>query len=84
MTDLSRANTGINSNLRDWLFSMFYDVKRQSINEQECAALERCVNSIFYFHKNSINAIPKYEHIIAPHVSSTSTFIKIADSVVMI
>ena len=63
---------------------MFYDVKRQSINEQECAALERCVNSIFYFHKNSINAIPKYEHIIAPHVSSTSTFIKIADSVVMI
>ena len=25
--------------------------------------------------KNSRNAIPKYEHIIAPHVSSISTFI---------
>ena len=27
------------------------------------------------FIKNSRNAIPKYEHIIAPHVSSISTFI---------
>ena len=42
----------------------------------------KTVNSIFI--KNSENTIPKYEHIIAPHVSSTSTFIKIADSVVMI
>ena len=27
------------------------------------------------FKNNSKNAIPKYEHIIAPHVSSISTFI---------
>ena len=28
-----------------------HDVKNQSINEQERAVLERCVNSIFYLHK---------------------------------
>ena len=27
------------------------------------------------FIKNSRNAFPKYEHIIAPHVSNVSTFI---------
>ena len=27
------------------------------------------------FTKNSRNAIPKYEHVIVPHVSSISTFI---------
>ena len=35
----------------------------------------KTVNSIFI--KNSENTIPKYEHIIAPHVSSTSTFTRI-------
>ena len=48
-----------------------HDVKNQSINEQKCAVLARSVNSILY----SRNAIPKYEHIIAPYVSSISTFI---------
>ena len=49
-----------------------HDVKNQFINEQERAVLERCVNNILYFHKNSRNVIRKCEHI-APHVSSTST-----------
>ena len=28
-----------------------HDMKNQSINEQDHAVLERCVNSIFYLHK---------------------------------
>ena len=36
------------------------------------------VQTVFsIFIKNSGNAIPKYEHIIAPHVLSTSTFTRI-------
>ena len=38
----------------------------------------KTVNSIFI--KNSENTIPKYEHIIAPHVSSTSTFTRIVQT----
>ena len=51
-----------------------HDVKNQSINEQKCALSARFVNSILYLFKNSRNAILKYEHIIAAHISSISIF----------
>ena len=54
-----------------------HDVKNQSINEQKRAVLAKFVNSILYLHKNSRNAIPVYEHIIAPYVLSISTFTRI-------
>ena len=48
-----------------------HDVKNQSINEQECAVLERCVNSILYLHKKKKKCDSKVRTIIVPHVSST-------------
>ena len=52
MTDIGGANIGIHSNSRDLLVVLnVHDVKNQSINEQERAVLERCVNSILYLHK---------------------------------
>ena len=69
LTDLSGANIGFHSNSRDWLFWVFMMSKINSVNEQKCAVLARCVNSIFCLYK-SMN-----ESIIAPHISSISTFI---------
>ena len=68
LTDLSGASIAIHSNSRIGYLTILnvHDVKDQYINEQERAVLERCVfNSIFYLHKNSKNAIPKYKHIIS-------------------
>ena len=55
-----------------------HDVKNQSINKQKRAVLARFVRNILYLHKNSRNAIRKYEHIVAPHVLNISTFTRIA------
>ena len=67
---ISGANIiGFHSNSRDWLFWVFMMSKINSVNEQKCAVLARCVNSIFCLYK-SMN-----ESITAPHISSISTFI---------
>ena len=50
LTDLiNGANIGTHSSSRDIL--NVHDVKNQSINEQEIAIFERCVNSILYILK---------------------------------
>ena len=52
MTDLSGANIGFHSNSRDGrVILSVHDVKNESINEQKCAALARCANSILYLYK---------------------------------
>ena len=51
LIDLSGANIGRHSLKIKRLVNLnVYDVKNQSINEQERAVLERCVNSVFYLH----------------------------------
>ena len=74
LIDLSGANIGIHSNSRDWLFWMFMVSKINPLMNKN-VLFWKDVQAVFsIFIKNSRNAIPKYEHTIAPHVSSTSTF----------
>ena len=81
LTDLiNGANIGTHSNSRDWLFWMFMMSKINPLMKKS-VLLERYANSILYLHRKSRNAIPKFEHIIAPHVSSTSTFTRIVQTV---
>ena len=77
LTDLSGGNIGFYSNSRDWLFWILMMSKiNPLINESELfwQHLQRAFSILI---KNTRNAIPKYEHIIAPHVSSISNFIRI-------
>ena len=71
LTYLSGANIGIYSNARDWLLWTFMMLKiNPSMNKS--MLFWKDVYTVFsIFIKNSRNAIPTYEHIIAPHVSST-------------
>ena len=80
---IDRSNIGIHSDSRLVILNV-HDVKNQSINEQQHAILERCVNSISIFLKSSRNAIPKYEHMIALHALSTFIFTRIVQTVVLI
>ena len=75
LTDLIHgANIDTHSNSRDWLFWMFIMSKINPLTNK-CVLFWKDVQTVFsIFIKNSRNAIPKYEHIIAPSVSSTSTF----------
>ena len=59
----------------DWVKNLFLSWVMLSVKKVSFPAKTavRCVNIIFYFHKKS----QKYKHIIAPHLSSTSTFTRI-------
>ena len=62
-----------------------HDVKVQSINEQEHAFLERCVNSILYLHKKYQKCHSKVwtycSTCTSTFTSSTSTFTRIVQIV---
>ena len=77
LTDLSGANIGIHSNSRDWLFWMFIMPKINPLMNKSLLFWKDLKTVFSIFIKNSRNAIPKYGYIIAPHVSSTSTFTRI-------
>ena len=58
-----------------WVMNLFLSWVMLSVKKVSFPAKTavRCVNIIFYFHKKS----QKYKYIIAPHLSSTSTFTRI-------
>ena len=73
LTDLTLAFIQI----QDWLFWMFMMSKINPLMNKS-VLFSKAVWAVFsIFIKNSRNAIPKYEHIIAPHLSSTSTITRI-------
>ena len=74
LTDLiNGANIGTHWNSRDWLFWMFMMSKINPLMNKS-VLFSKAVWAVFsIFIKNSRNAIPKYEHIIASHVSHVST-----------
>ena len=87
LTYLSDGNIGIHSKSRDWLFWMF---KMSNINPlmNKSVLFWKDVYTVIAIYKNSRNSISKYEHcslslniIIAPNISSTSTFTRIVQTV---
>ena len=80
MTDLSGANIGIHSNSRDLLFWMLMISKINPLLNERVQFWKDMKTAFYIFIKNSRNAIPKYEHIIATHLLSTFTFTKIVQA----
>ena len=74
LTDLSGANTAFHSNSRDSLFWIFMMLKVNQLMSKSVLFWQDSWAIFSIFIKNSRNAIPKYEHIIGPHVLSISTF----------
>ena len=72
--DLSGANIGIHSNSRNLLFWMFMISKINPLLNERVQFWKDMKTAFYIFIKNSRNAIPKYEHIIATHLLSTFTF----------
>ena len=73
LTDLiNGANISTYSNSRDWLFCMLMISKMNPLMNKSMLFWKHVETAFSIFLKSRWNTIPKYEHIIAPHVSSTS------------
>ena len=74
LTDLSGGNIGFYSNSRELLFWMLMMSKVNPLINKNELFWQHLQRAFSIFIKNIRNTILKYEHIIAPHVSSISTF----------
>ena len=82
LTDLiNGANISTYSNSRDWLFCMLMISKMNPLMNKSMLFWKHVETAFSIFLKSRWNTIPKYEHIIAPHVSSTSIFTRIVQTV---
>ena len=87
LTDLSGVYIGFHSNSRDWLICMFMMSKINPLMNKSALFWKYLQTAFSILWKNSRNAIPKYEHIIAPHVSTIYIYLlcqNCTDSVVLI